>query len=61
MINRVGISLNIMKKPKNILNKIASKHDTCYSVGKNKNDCDRIMVKKLIIYHIKKDLGEALL
>ena len=26
---------------------IASKHDTCYSVGKNKNDCDRIMVKEI--------------
>ena len=34
-------------KPKNILDKIASKHDTCYSVGKNKNDCDRIMVKEI--------------
>ena len=35
------------EKPKNILDKIASKHDTCYSVGKNKNDCDRIMVKEI--------------
>ena len=34
-------------KPKNILDKIASKHDTCYSVGKNKNDCDRIMIKEI--------------
>ena len=34
-------------KPKNVLNKIASRHDTCYSVGKNKNDCDRIMVKEI--------------
>ena len=34
-------------KPKNILDRIASKHDTCYSVGKNKNDCDRIMVKEI--------------
>ena len=34
-------------KPKNILDKIASKHDTYYSVGKNKNDCDRIMVKEI--------------
>ena len=33
--------------PKNILDKIASKHDACYSVGKNKNDCDRIMVKEI--------------
>ena len=29
------------------MDKIASKHDTCYSVGKNKNDCDRIMVKEI--------------
>ena len=34
-------------KPKNILDKIASRHDTCYSIGKNKNDCDRIMVKEI--------------
>ena len=34
-------------KPKNILDKIALKHDTCYSVGKIKNDCDRIMVKEI--------------
>ena len=35
------------EKPKNILDKMASKHDTCYSVGKNKNDCDKIMVKEI--------------
>ena len=34
-------------KPKNILDKIASRHDTCYSIGKNKNGCDRIMVKEI--------------
>ena len=34
-------------KPKNILDKIASRHDTCYSVGKNNNDCDRIMVTEI--------------
>ena len=34
-------------KAKNILDKIASRHDSCYSVGKNKNDCDRIMVKEI--------------
>ena len=37
-------------KPKNILDKIASKHDTCYATinsKKNKNDCDRIMVKEI--------------
>ena len=34
-------------KLKNVLDKIASRHDTCYAVGKNKNDCDRIMVKEI--------------
>ena len=34
-------------KPKNVLDKIASRHDTCYAVGKNKNDCNRIMVKEI--------------
>ena len=34
-------------KPKNVLDKIASRHDTCYAVGKNKNDCDQIMVKEI--------------
>ena len=34
-------------KPKNILDKIASKHDTCYSIGKSKNQCDRIMVDEI--------------
>ena len=35
------------EKPKNILDKIASRHDSCYYVGKNRNDCDRIMVKEI--------------
>ena len=34
-------------KPKNNLDKIASRHDTCYSVMKNKNDCDQIMVDEI--------------
>ena len=34
-------------KPKNVLDKIASRHDTCYSIGKNKNKCERIMVKEI--------------
>ena len=34
-------------KLKNVLDKIASRHDTCYSVRKNKNDCDRIMVNEI--------------
>ena len=34
-------------KPKNVLDKIASRHDTCYAVEKNKNSCDRIMVDEI--------------
>ena len=34
-------------KPKNVLDKIASRHDICYSIGKNKNNCDRIMVNEI--------------
>ena len=34
-------------KPKNVLDKIASRHDTCYAVKKNKNDCDKIMIKEI--------------
>ena len=49
-------------KPKNVLDKIASRHDTCYAVGKNKNDCDRIIVKEIDdIFHIKKDHGVHML
>ena len=44
---QTGNILEYYDKPKNILDKIASKHDTCYSVGKNKNDCDRIMVNEI--------------
>ena len=44
---QTGDILKYYDKPKNILDKIASKHDTCYAVGKNKNDCDRIMVKEV--------------
>ena len=47
MIDRLETFINIMTKLKNILDKIASRHDTCYAVGKNKNDCDRIMVKEI--------------
>ena len=42
-----GEILKYYQKPKNILDKIASKHDTCYAVGKNKNDCDIIMVNEI--------------
>ena len=34
-------------KPKNVLDKIASRHGTYYSIGKNKNDCNRIMVDEI--------------
>ena len=34
-------------KPKNNLDEIASRHDTCYSIGENKNKCDRIMVNEI--------------
>ena len=34
-------------KPKNNLDEIASRHDTCYSIGQNKNKCDRIMVNEI--------------
>ena len=44
---QTGDILKYYDKPKNILDKIASKHDTCYSVGKNKNFRDRIMVSEI--------------
>ena len=50
--------LKYYKKPKNILDKIASRHDTCYSVGKIKMSVIGLWLKKLIIYRIKKDPGE---
>ena len=35
-------------KPKNILDKIASRHDICYELKpKNKGHCDRVMVKEI--------------
>ena len=35
-------------KPKNVLDKIASRHDICYELKpKNKGLCDRIMVKEI--------------
>ena len=37
-------------KPKNVLDKIASRHDICYELKpKNKGLCDRIMVKELMM------------
>ena len=62
---QTGDILKYYQLPKNILDKIASRHDTCYATinsKKNKNDCDRIMVrlKKLIIFLMKNDLGDQL-
>ena len=35
-------------KPKNVLDKIASRHDVCYELKpKNKGHCDRVMVKEI--------------
>ena len=35
-------------KPKNVLDKIASRHDICYELKpKNKGHCDRVMVKEI--------------
>ena len=42
-----GDTYTYYDKPKNLLDKIASRHDTCYSIGKNKNDCDLIMVNEI--------------
>ena len=39
-------------KPKNVLDKIASRHDICYELKpKNKGLCDRIMVKSSVYYN----------
>ena len=34
-------------KPYNKVDELAAHHDVCYSLGKNKGDCDRQMVKSL--------------
>ena len=37
-----------LDKPKNVLDKIASRHDICYELKpKNKGHCDRVMVKEI--------------
>ena len=42
-----GDILKYYDKPKNVLDKIASRHDICYGLKpKNKGLCDRIMVKE---------------
>ena len=42
-----GQIYKIYDKPKNKTDEICMKHDICYSIGKNKNDCDREMINNL--------------
>ena len=42
-----GQIYKIHEKPKNKTDEICMKHDICYSIGKNKNDCDREMINNL--------------
>ena len=45
---RTGDIYKYYDKPKNVLDKIASRHDICYELKpKNKGLCDRIMVKEI--------------
>ena len=39
-----GQIYKIHEKPKNKTDEIAMYHDVCYSIGKNKNTCDKVMV-----------------
>ena len=42
-----GQIYKIHEKLKNKTDEICMKHDICYSIGKNKNDCDREMINNL--------------
>ena len=42
-----GQIYKIHEKPKNKTDEICMKHDICYSIGKNKNKCDREMINDL--------------
>ena len=42
-----GEIYKIYDKPKNKTDEACMNHDICYSIGKNKNDCDREMVRSL--------------
>ena len=44
---RLGTIHKIHVKPKNLLDRTAMLHDVCYAIGKNKNVCDREMVKNI--------------
>ena len=39
-----GQIYKVHDKPKNKTDEVCMKHDICYSIGKNKNDCDREMI-----------------
>ena len=43
----IGQIYKIYDKPKNKTDKICLKHDICYSIGKNKNICDKEMINNL--------------
>ena len=42
-----GEIYKIYDKPKNKTDQVCMNHDICYSTGKNKNDCDKEMVRSL--------------
>ena len=48
-----GDILKYYDKPKSVLDKIVSRHDTCYSVGKNKTIVIKLWLMKLTIFFIK--------
>ena len=48
-------------KPKNVLDKIASRHDICYSIEKKKAIVIELWLMKLTIFLIKNDHMEHLL
>ena len=57
---QIGDIYTYYDKPKNVLDKIASRHDTCYAVGKIKTIVIELWLKKLMIYLIKIDFGVLL-
>ena len=45
--NSDGEIIKYHVNPYNKVDEIASKHDVCYSIGKDKHECDRKMVNEL--------------
>ena len=45
--NSDGEITKFYQKPYNKVDEISAKHDVCYSIGKNKHECDRKMVNEL--------------